>query len=204
MTLTLCFLATAETFRLIGFQFGILHSTIFYIVISVCEALINHLGNLYLKTPSTNEEWMSVAREFQEKWQFPNAVGATDGKHIVLIPPPNSGANYYNYKHTNSIVLLAIAGPNYKCLFADVGTNGRMNDSGIWNKSSLCCAIKNREIGLPEPRALLFGENWRSEPCHLEKILFVILGDDIFALKNYMMKPFPQHSLTIKKKIYNY
>ena len=86
MTLTLCFLATAETFRLIGFQFGILHSTIFYIVISVCEALINHLGNLYLKTPSTNEEWMSVAREFQEKWQFPNAVGATDGKHTVIIP----------------------------------------------------------------------------------------------------------------------
>ena len=24
---------------------------------------------------------MSVAREFQEKWQFPNAVEALDGKH---------------------------------------------------------------------------------------------------------------------------
>ena len=35
LTLTLCFLATGETFRLLGFQFGILHSTIFYIVISV-------------------------------------------------------------------------------------------------------------------------------------------------------------------------
>ena len=101
-------------------------------------------------------------------------------------------------------MLLAIAGPNYKCLFADVGTNGKMNDSGIWNESSLRCAIENREIVLPEPRALLFGENWRSEPCRLEKIMFVILGDDIFALKNYMMKPFPQCSLTIKKRIYNY
>ena len=182
MTLTLRFLATGETFRLLGFRFRISRSAISYIVISGCEALINHLGNLYLKNRSTNEEWMSVAREFREKWQFPYAVGAIDGKHIVIIPPPNIGSNYYNYKHTNSTVSLAIAGPNYEYLFADVGTNGRMNDSGIWNKSNLRRAIKNREIGLPEPRAL---------PYCLEKIPFVILGDDAFALKNYMMTPFP-------------
>ena len=87
MTLTLRFLATGGAFRLLGFQFRISRSAISYIVISVCEALINHLGNLYLKTPSTNEGWMPVAREFQEKWQFPNAVGTTDGKHFVIIPP---------------------------------------------------------------------------------------------------------------------
>ena len=103
-----------------------------------------------------------------------NAVGAIDGKHIVIIPPPNSGSSYYNYKHTNSTVLLAIAGPNYECLFADVRTNGRMNNSGIWNKSNLRHAMENREIGLPEPRAL---------PYRLEKIPFVILGDDAFTLK---------------------
>ena len=71
LTLTLRFLATGETFRSLGFQFRISRSAISYIVISVCEALINHLGNLYLKTQFTNEEWMSVAREFQEKWRFP-------------------------------------------------------------------------------------------------------------------------------------
>ena len=195
LKLTLRFLATGETFRSLGFRFRISRSAISYIFISVCEALINHLGNLCLKTPSTNEKWMSVAREFHKKWQFPIAVGAIDGKHIVIIPPPNSGSNYYSYKHTNSTVLLAIAGPNYECLFADVGTNRRMNDSGIWNKSSLRRAIENREIGLPEPRAL---------PYRLEKIPFVILGDDAFALKNYKMKLYPQRNLTIEKKIYNY
>ena len=96
LTLTLRFPATGETFISLGFQFRISRSAISYIVISVCEALINDLGNLCLKTPSTNEEWMSVAREFQEKWQFPNTVRAIDGKHIVIIPPPNSGSNYYN------------------------------------------------------------------------------------------------------------
>ena len=48
---------------------------------------------------------------------------------------------------------------------------------------------------MAEPRAL---------PYRLEKIPFVILGNDAFALKNYMMKPFPQGNLTIEKRIYNY
>ena len=41
-------------------------------------------------------------------------------------------------------------------------------------------------------------------PYCLEEILFLTVGDDAFALKNYMMKPFPQPNLTIKKRIYNY
>ena len=41
-------------------------------------------------------------------------------------------------------------------------------------------------------------------PYRLEKILFVILSDDAFALKDYMMKPSPQRNLPIEKRIYNY
>ena len=55
LTLTLRFLVTGETLRSVGFKFRISRSAISYIVISVCEALVDHLGNLYLKTPSTNE-----------------------------------------------------------------------------------------------------------------------------------------------------
>ena len=52
-----------------------------------------------------------------------------------------------------------------------------MNDPGIWNKLSLRRAIESRKMELPEPRAL---------PYRLEKIPFLIVGDDAFALKNYM------------------
>ena len=187
--------ATGETFRLLRFQFCISCSAISYIAISICEALINQLWNVYLKTPSTAEEWKTIVHDFQGKWQFLNAIGAIDGKHIAIIPPPDSVSSYYNYKHTNSILLLAIAGPSYQCLFADVESNGRMNDSGLWNKSSLRCAIESGKMEFPEPRALLY---------RLEEIPFLIVGDESFALKNYIMKSFLQRSLAIEKMICNY
>ena len=103
LTLTLRFLATGKTYRSLGFQFRISYSAISYIVMSVCDALVANVGKEYLKTPSTKEEWEFISQDFKGKWQFPNALGAIDGKHIVIIPPPNSGSNYYNYKHTNSL-----------------------------------------------------------------------------------------------------
>ena len=41
--------------------------------------------------------------------------------HVRIQKPKNGGSFYYNYKHTHSIILMAIAGPEYECLYADVG-----------------------------------------------------------------------------------
>ena len=116
----------------------------------MCAAVVKNLTPVYLKVPTTTEEWIKITDEFQKKWNFPNCVGAIDGKHIVMQPPANSGSYYFNYKHMHSIVLLAIAGPDYECLYADIGTNGRISDGGVWNKSSLAHAIENRDLCLPE------------------------------------------------------
>ena len=62
---------------------------------------------------------------FNLRWNFPNALGAIDGKHITIQKPAGGGSFYYNYKHTHSVVLMAISGPNYEYLYADVGANGR-------------------------------------------------------------------------------
>lgn len=45
---------------------------------------------------------------------------------------------------------MAISGPDYKCLYADIGSNKRVNDSGIWNKNALPQGILNGIVGLPE------------------------------------------------------
>ncbi|KAJ8949408.1 hypothetical protein NQ318_007507 [Aromia moschata] len=41
--------------------------------------------------PSSNEEWLAVAKEFEEKWDFPHVLGAMDGKHVQLQAPWSSG-----------------------------------------------------------------------------------------------------------------
>lgn len=75
----------------------------------------------YLKVPSTTEEWEEVAQKFNEYWNFLNCLGAVDGKHVVMIAPPDSGSVFYNYKGTHSIVLMAICDASYKFLYIDIG-----------------------------------------------------------------------------------
>ena len=138
---------------------------------------------------------MKISGAFQSRWNFPNCLGAIDGKHIQIRPPPGTASEYFNYKKTFSCVLLAIAGPNYECNYTDVGSNGRMNDSGVWNRLDLRRKIEDDNLSIPYPTPLPYG-------C--TRIPYVFVGDDAFALKSYMMKPYPQKGLATEKRIYNY
>lgn len=60
--------------------------------------------------PITEQGWLTVERGFHNR--FPHAIGAMDGKHVVLQAPFNSGSEYYNYKKSFSIVLLALVDSN--------------------------------------------------------------------------------------------
>ena len=97
--------------------------------------------------------------------------------------------------YTHSIILLAIAGPEYECIYADIGSNSRVNDSGIRNKCSLLQAIEDGSTKLPEDDYLTNSPN---------KLPYVFVGDDAFALKKFIMKPYPQQNLTADRRIYNY
>ena len=190
LTLTLRFLATGETFVSLSYQFRISRSAISYIIQHVFKAIYKHMGPIYMQVPSTEEEWLAIASVFETRWQFPNALGAVDDKHIVMRPPADGGPQYYNYKHTHSIILMAIARPDYECIYADIGTN-----VGVWNKCGISSAIEDKTLVIPSPRTLPVGQTG---------VPFVFLGNDAFALKSYMMKPYPQPNLTTDKRIYNY
>lgn len=41
-------------------------------------------------------------------------------------------------------------------------------------------------------------------PYEIKKVPYVFVGDDAFAWKKNMMKPYPQHGLTEDKRVYNY
>ena len=133
LTVTIRCLASGEMYRSLSFQFRMSSRVISYIVKDVCNAIIKNLSPVFLKVPSSQEEWLEISAKFAERWQFPNCIATLDGKHIVMQPPSELGSHYFNYKHTHSIVLLAVAGPDYECLYADIGTNGRVSDGGVWS-----------------------------------------------------------------------
>uniref|UniRef100_A0A182RJW4 DDE Tnp4 domain-containing protein n=1 Tax=Anopheles funestus TaxID=62324 RepID=A0A182RJW4_ANOFN len=41
---------------------------------------------------------VTCVKGLEEKWNFPHAIGAMDGKHVSITSPHNTGTDNYNYK----------------------------------------------------------------------------------------------------------
>jgi hypothetical protein len=145
--------------------------------------------------PDTEEEWEEVAKDYMKMWNFPHCIGALDGKHIVIRQPASSGAQFYNYKHTFSIILLALVDAHNRFIFIDLGAEGRCSDGGMFRDSHLNEAMTRNTLGIPKPRPL----EKRDEP-----IPFFAVADDAFPLKCNIMKPYPHRNLGKEKRIFNY
>ena len=70
-------------------------------------AVYEALKDDYMHVPSTPEEWTKIDDGFAKNWNFPNCIGALDGKHVVMRKPHHSGSTFHNYKGQKSIVLMA-------------------------------------------------------------------------------------------------
>lgn len=68
----------------------------------------------YLSTNKVSQDWERISSKLEQKTNFVNAVGAIDGKHIVLSKPWGAGSQFHNYKGTESIVLMALCDADYK------------------------------------------------------------------------------------------
>ncbi|XP_011862589.1 PREDICTED: uncharacterized protein LOC105559121 [Vollenhovia emeryi] len=134
VTLTLSYLAHGNAVRTQSWDYRVGRSTVYKIIPEVCEAIWNALHPTYLPYMS-QEKLIKVAEEFYLKWQFPNCVGAVDGKHIKIRCPPNSGSEFFNYKQYFSIVLMATCDAQFKFTWVDIGQYGSISDGGVWSRS---------------------------------------------------------------------
>jgi len=90
-----------------------------------------------------------VAKQYRALWNFPHAVGAIDGKHVVLQCPRNSVSEYFKYKNAFSIVLFALVDANYNFMFVDVGCQGRISDSGVFTNTELHKKLETKTLSSP-------------------------------------------------------
>ena len=132
----------------IAYNFRIGVSTARQIILDVCNALWDALASIHMPVPS-EVEWQTIADDFFARWNFPNCIGAIDGKHIMIQCPSNSGSLFFNYKSYFSIVLLAVASADYRFVMVDIGAYGSSNDSGVLNHTALFKCLKKRTLEYP-------------------------------------------------------
>ena len=92
------FLATGDSFQSMEFNWCAAHNTISMFIPEVCDAIVEEYAQEVFRTPTTTDGWREIAQGFQDKWNFPHACGALDGKHVAIRKPKHSGSIHYNYK----------------------------------------------------------------------------------------------------------
>lgn len=126
---------------------------------------------------------------------------ALDGRHIRIECPKNSGTLYYNYKGFFSIVLLAIYDANYCFTMYDLG---QMEATMIFEcaKTPLFQHIQKWVSALK--KAPFVPDESDIEGTETFELPYYLVGDEIFPLNEWLIRPYPGPLVEDATKIFNY
>ncbi|XP_003389732.2 PREDICTED: putative nuclease HARBI1 [Amphimedon queenslandica] len=195
LAMTLRFLASGDSQTSISYSFRVGKASVCHIIYKTCCVLWKVLHKKYLPFPSTEDEWKKISHQFWMLWQFPNCLGAIDGKHVRIQAPNNSGSMFFNYKGTFSIVLMAICDAHYRFIMVDIGEGGKESDGGVFSNCTFGQRLMEQSLQLPLPNAL---------PGTSVVAPYVFVGDEAFPLRPDLLRPFPGSNLSEKQSVFNY
>ncbi|XP_074034666.1 uncharacterized protein [Leptinotarsa decemlineata] len=193
--LTLRFLSVGITFKSLAQSYSLGRSTVAKTIYQTLKAIWKKLVFQHMSPKLTSEDLRKISDEFFSRWQFPNCVGAIDGKHFRIQKPPRShhGSQYYNYKNVFSLVLQAVSDADYKFSVIEIGGKVRQSD-GTFNFSKCNELLTNNRFNMPPPKIL---------PGSKILLPHVLVGDEAYPLKTYLMRPFPSSNLDDSRRIFN-
>ena len=109
----------------------------------------------------------------------------------------NTGSTFFNYEKFHSTVLMTACDAKHCFSFVDIGSHGRDNDAVIFSQSELAVILERGNFPIPE------SSNFSSHMFPGTGKPKVLIGDDIFPLKGWLIKSFPGKSLTETQAVYN-
>ena len=89
--------------------------------------------------------------------------------------------------------MLAVVDANYKFIYVDVGSYGADSDAGIFRHCAH--ALEQDKAGLPPDEPL---------PDSQTDVPYFLVGDDAFAIRSWMLKPYSKREMTAAERIFNY
>jgi len=142
-------------------------------------------------------DWIRTASEFYERTNFPDCIGAVDGKHITIRKPNDSGPQFFNYKNFSSTVLVAVADADCCFISVEVAAYGSSSDSNVFKNSIFGKLLDSNKLNSPDPKVLPSDAEGLSMP-------FMLVSDEAFALSEHVLRPHPNKKLTLLKRIYKH
>ncbi|CAH1958282.1 unnamed protein product [Acanthoscelides obtectus] len=120
----------------IGEDIGVHQSTVSRIVTNVTTRIVQK-SNIWIRFPTSSEDLHNAKNKWQEKFNFPSAIGAIDCTHIPILKPFIHADEYVNRKIFASINVQATCNSNEEFTSVDISWPASVRDSRIWENSDI-------------------------------------------------------------------
>lgn len=180
LAICLYYLKDQGSLRMTANTFGVSRSTVSISLRKVCKGICEHLGPLYIKFPSTEEELIEHAGRFESKFSIPQVIGCVDGTHIPIRMPSENHHDYFCYKMKYSLNCQAIC--DEKGLFIDVELRwpGSVHDARVYANSH----VNERFVSGDYP------QTFQEVVPGFAPVPPILIGDPAYPLLPNLMKEF--------------
>ncbi|XP_054089736.1 uncharacterized protein LOC128922625 isoform X2 [Zeugodacus cucurbitae] len=177
------YISNTVTFRELANLFGVSSSTAWTIVSGVTSWVIS-ISHEYVRWPNSTVA-VATKRKFEARCGLPNVIGCIDCTHIRIKAPRENKENYFDRKHTYSIVLQAVVDADKRFVDVTCGEPGSLHDSRVLRRSHLFALAQTDSERLFPNEAF-------------------ILGDSAYPATNWLVPPFKDYgNLTASQRNLN-